>query len=303
MLDVIASSFTQGTVWAVMAIGIYITFRLLSITDMSAEGVFPLGGAIGAILITNAINPWLATIIAFFGGALAGAVAGWVHTKLKIPPLITGILMQTGLYSINLHVMDGRPNIALLGQETIYSPLEEMFDISKNMSVTIIALIILAVIILLLVFFLHTEIGLALRSTGDNPRMSEANGINTNAMKTLGYMISNGLIALAGAMVAQKDGFADISMGIGTIVIGLAAVVIVEVILPNKSIGVRLTTIILGSFLYRLIIDTILNQPFIDIRPTDLRLFSSLLLGFVLFLPEIQKGVASRQSASRGGNS
>ena len=133
--------------------------------------------------------------------------------------------------------------------------------------------------------------------------MSEANGINTNAMKTLGYMISNGLIALAGAMVAQKDGFADISMGIGTIVIGLAAVVIVEVILPNKSIGVRLTTIILGSFLYRLIIDTILNQPFIDIRPTDLRLFSSLLLGFVLFLPEIQKGVASRQSASRGGNS
>lgn len=303
MLDVIASSFTQGTVWAVMAIGIYITFRLLSITDMSAEGVFPLGGAIGAILITNAINPWLATIIAFFGGALAGAIAGWVHTKLKIPPLITGILMQTGLYSINLHVMDGRPNIALLGQETIYSPLEEMFDISKNMSVTIIALIILAVIILLLVFFLHTEIGLALRSTGDNPRMSEANGINTNAMKTLGYMISNGLIALAGAMVAQKDGFADISMGIGTIVIGLAAVVIVEVILPNKSIGVRLTTIILGSFLYRLIIDTILNQPFIDIRPTDLRLFSSLLLGFVLFLPEIQKGVASRQSASRGGNS
>ena len=303
MLDVIASSFTQGTVWAVMAIGIYITFRLLSITDMSAEGVFPLGGAIGAILITNAINPWLATIIAFFGGALAGAVAGWVHTKLKIPPLITGILMQTGLYSINLHVMDGRPNIALLGQETIYSPLEEMFDISKNMSVTIIALIILAVIILLLVFFLHTEIGLALRSTGDNPRMSEANGINTNAMKTLGYMISNGLIALAGAMVAQKDGFADISIGIGTIGIGLAAVVIVEVILPNKSIGVRLTTIILGSFLYRLIIDTILNQPFIDIRPTDLRLFSSLLLGFVLFLPEIQKGVASRQSASRGGNS
>lgn len=303
MLDVIASSFTQGTVWAVMAIGIYITFRLLSITDMSAEGVFPLGGAIGAILITNAINPWLATIIAFFGGALAGAVAGWVHTKLKIPPLITGILMQTGLYSINLHVMDGRPNIALLGQETIYSPLEEMFDISKNMSVTIVALIILAVIILLLVFFLHTEIGLALRSTGDNPRMSEANGINTNAMKTLGYMISNGLIALAGAMVAQKDGFADISMGIGTIVIGLAAIVIVEVILPNKSIGIRLTTIILGSFLYRLIIDTILNQPFIDIRPTDLRLFSSILLGFVLFLPEIQKGMASRQSAAKGGNS
>ena len=304
MLDVIASSFTQGTVWAVMAIGIYITFRLLNITDMSAEGVFPLGGAIGAILITNAVNPWLATLSAFIGGMIAGSVAGWIHTKMKIPPLITGILMQTGLYSINLHVMDGRPNIALLGQKTIYTPIAEMFDISKNMSVTVVALMILTAIIILLVLFLHTEIGLALRSTGDNPRMSEANGINTNKMKTLGYMLSNGFIALAGAMVAQKDGFADISMGIGTIVIGLAAIVIVEVMIPNKSIGIRLTTIVLGSFLYRLIIDTILNQPFIDIRPTDLRLFSSILLGLVLFLPEIQKGMNSRtnrQSFNKGG--
>ncbi len=304
MLEVIASSFTQGTVWAVMAIGIYITFRLLNITDMSAEGVFPLGGAIGAILISNAVNPWLATLAAFFGGVLAGSVAGWVHTKLKIPPLITGILMQTGLYSINLHVMNGRPNIALLGQETIYSYFESALGISKNMSVTLVALLILIVVITLLVLFLHTETGLALRATGDNPRMSQANGINTNAMKTIGYMLSNGLIALSGAMVAQKDGFADISMGIGTIVIGLAAIVIVEVIIPNRSIGERLVTIVLGSFIYRLIIDTILNQPFVDIQPTDLRLFSSILLGFVLFLPEIQKGVAEhngRQSLTRGG--
>lgn len=304
MFDVIASSFTQGTVWAVMAIGIYITFRLLNITDMSAEGVFPLGGAIGAILITNAVNPWLATFAAFLGGTLAGALAGWIHTKLKIPPLITGILMQTGLYSINLHVMGGRPNIALLGQSTIYSSIEEMFNLTKNQSVTIIALLILTALISLLVFFLHTETGLALRATGDNLRMSEANGINTNWMKTLGYMISNGCIALSGAMVAQKDGFADISMGIGTIVIGLAAIVIVEVILPNKSIGKRLVSIVLGSFIYRLIIDTILNQPIIDIQPTDLRLFSAILLGFVLFLPEIQKNMnqrAKRQPAFKGG--
>lgn len=297
MLNVIASSFTQGTVWAVMAMGIYITFRLLKITDMSAEGVFPLGGAIGAMMITSNINPWIATICAFFGGVAAGVVAGWIHTKLKIPPLITGILMQTGLYSINLHVMGGKANIALLGKDTIYKPFETMFNLTKNQSVTIVALLILAVLITLLVLFLHTEIGLALRATGDNQRMSAANGINTDRMKTLGYMLSNGFIALAGALVAQKDGFSDISMGIGTIVIGLAAIVIVEVILPNKSIGVRFMTIILGSFIYRLIIDTILNQPFIKIQPTDLRLFSSILLGFVLFLPEIQRGLARKGGA------
>lgn len=296
IIDVMTSSFTQGTVWAVMAIGVFITYRLLDIADLSAEGVFPLGGAIGAILITNEVNPFLATIIAFFGGALAGWLAGIIHTKMNIPPLLTGILMQTGLYSINLRVMSGRPNIALLSQQTIFTPLQDMFGISKNLSVTIVSLIVLLIIISLLVFFLHTEAGLSLRATGDNPRMSEANGINTKQMKTIGYMIGNGLIALAGAMVAQKDGFSDIGMGIGTIVIALASIVVAEVIIPNRSIGMRLITIIVGSFVYRLIIDTILNQPFIDIRPTDLRLFSALLLGFVLFFPEIQKNFRKRKS-------
>lgn len=296
MIDVIASSFTQGTVWAVMAIGVYITFRLLDIADLSAEGVFPLGGAIGAILIMNEVNPYVATLLAFVGGSLAGLLAGFIHTKMKIPPLITGILLQTGLYSVNLRVMGGRPNIALLSLDTIYTPIETMFGVSKNLSVTIVAIMVLIVLILLLVFFLHTEVGLALRATGDNPRMSEANGINTDGMKTLGYMLGNGLIALAGAMVAQKDGFADIGMGIGTIVIGLASIVVAEVIIPNRSIGVRLITIVGGSFVYRLIIDTILNQGYIDIRPTDLRLFSAVLLGVVLFLPEIQKSLPKRKN-------
>lgn len=296
MIDVITSSFTQGTVWAVMAIGVYITFRLLDIADLSAEGVFPLGGAIGAILIMNEVNPYVATLLAFVGGSLAGLLAGFIHTKMKIPPLITGILLQTGLYSINLRVMGGRPNIALLSLDTIYTPIETMFGVSKNLSVTIVAIMVLIVLILLLVFFLHTEVGLALRATGDNPRMSEANGINTDGMKTLGYMLGNGLIALAGAMVAQKDGFADIGMGIGTIVIGLASIVVAEVIIPNRSIGVRLITIVGGSFVYRLIIDTILNQGYIDIRPTDLRLFSAVLLGVVLFLPEIQKSLPKRKN-------
>ncbi|WP_338490189.1 ABC transporter permease [Ruoffia tabacinasalis] len=301
ILDVISSSFSQGVVWAVMAIGVYITFRLLDIADLSAEGVFPLGGAIAAILITNGLNPFFATAAAFAGGAAGGLLAGWIHTKLHIPPLLTGILLQTGLYSVNFQVMGGRSNLALLGQETIFTPMEDMFGFSKNMSVTVLGLIILAIIITLLVLFLHTEMGLSLRATGDNPRMSEANGINTNRMKTLGYIIGNGLIALSGAMVAQKDGFADLSMGIGTIVIGLASVIIAEVVIPNQSIGFRLTSIILGSFIYRLIIDFILNQPWIDIRPTDLRLFSAILLGFVLYFPQIQRQFGSRKKSAVSG--
>lgn len=299
MIDVLTSSMTQGTVWAVMAIGVYITFRLLDIPDLSAEGVFPLGGAIAAIMISSGINPIIATLLSLVGGCLAGALAGWIHTQLNIPPLITGILMLTGLYSINLHIMAGRPNISLLGQDTIYSLFQNHFAFSKNVSVTIVSLLILVIVILLLVAFLHSEIGLGLRATGDNDRMSQANGINIAAMKTLGYMVSNGLIALSGAMVAQKDGFADISMGIGTIVIGLASIVVVEVILPNKSIGVRLVSLILGSFVYRFIIDMILNQGLIDIQPTDLRLFSAILLGFVLYLPEFQKGHKRRRSQSK----
>lgn len=296
MLDVIGSSFSQGTLWAVMAIGIFITFRLLSIADLSAEGVFPLGAAICAMVITQEgvseqiapYLPYIGTLAAFIGGAVAGLAAGLINTKLNIPPILTGILLQTGLYSLNLRVMDGRPNIALLGQTTIFTPLEEGLGLSKNLSAAIVALVVLAFIILLLVAFLKTEVGLAFRATGDNKEMSLANGINTRRMTTLGYMLSNGLVGLAGAMLAQNNGFADIGMGIGTIVIGLASIVIAEVIIPNLSIGKRLLTIIVGSFIYRLIIDLILNQNFIDVAPSDLRLFQSLLLMLVLFLPEFQ---------------
>lgn len=312
MLDVIASSFTQGTLWAVMAMGTYITFRLLDIADLSAEGVFPLGAAVSASILTMEVSPdlipylpYIATIAAFVSGALAGLVAGIIHTRLNIPPLLTGILILTGLYSINLNIMGGRPNIALLGQTTIFTPLQDATGWSKNMTVAVVTLIVLVLIILLLVMFLHTEVGLALRATGDNEKMSQANGINTNLMKTLGYMIGNGLIGLAGAMIAQNNGFADIGMGTGTIVIGLASIVVAEVIIPNQSLGIRFATIIFGSFVYRLIIDAILNQPFIDVKPTDLRLFQAILLMSVLYLPEFQKQQARkkrRNQLASGGN-
>lgn len=295
MLDIVLSSFTQGVVWAVMALGVYITFRLLDIADLSAEGTFPLGAAICAILITSGVHPLLATISAFIGGLLAGSVAGWIHTKLKIPALLTGILILTALYSINLHIMAGRPNIALLGKTTIYSMVQDATGWSKNMSVTVVTLAILALIIIFLVTFLNTEIGLALRATGDNETMSAANGINTRRMKTLGYMIGNGLIALSGALVAQKDGFSDIGMGIGTIVIGLASIIVAEVVIPNKPLSIRFGSLIVGSFVYRLIIDIILNQKIISIRPTDLKLFSAILLTVILYLPELQKNRTSKK--------
>lgn len=296
MLDVIASSFTQGLLWAVMAVGVYVTFRLLDIADLSAEGVFPLGAAVSASIITMEHSqelapyiPFIATLAAFVAGAIAGLAAGVIHTKLNIPPLLTGILILTGLYSINLNIMDGRPNIALLGKITIFTALQDATGWSKNTTVAVITAIALAIILTILILFLHTEVGLALRATGDNDKMSEANGINTNRMKIVGYMIGNGLIGLAGAMLAQNNGFADIGMGTGTIVIGLASVIIAEVVVPNLTLGKRLTTIIIGSFVYRLIIDTILNQPFVTVKATDLRLFQALLLMLVLYLPEFQK--------------
>lgn len=296
MLDVIASSFTQGLLWAVMAVGVYVTFRLLDIADLSAEGVFPLGAAVSASIITMEHSqelapyiPFIATLAAFVAGSIAGLAAGVIHTKLNIPPLLTGILILTGLYSINLNIMDGRPNIALLGKITIFTALQDATGWSKNTTVAVITAIALAIILTILILFLHTEVGLALRATGDNDKMSEANGINTNRMKIVGYMIGNGLIGLAGAMLAQNNGFADIGMGTGTIVIGLASVIIAEVVVPNLTLGKRLTTIIIGSFVYRLIIDTILNQPFVTVKATDLRLFQALLLMLVLYLPEFQK--------------
>lgn len=303
MLDIVGSSLTQGIVWSIMALGVYMTFRLLDIADLSAEGTFPMGAAICAVLITSQVHPVIATVAAFLGGCCAGFVAGFIHTKLKIPALLTGILILTALYSINLHIMGRKPNIALLGQTTVFSIVQEWTGWSKNVSVAVVSGVIACVLILLLVWFLNTEIGLGLRSTGDNEAMSQANGIPTDKMKTIGYMIGNGLIALTGALVAQKEGFSDIGMGIGTIVIGLASIIIAEVIIRNQSLKNRFFTLILGSFIYRLIIDIILNQTIIPIQSTDLRLFSALLLAIVLYLPELQQKLPKSVSYMKGGAS
>lgn len=283
-MALILSSISQGLLWSVMAIGVYLTFRILDIADLTAEGSYPLGAAICASSIVSGMNPLLATLLAFLGGLLAGLMSGFIHTKLKIPALLTGIISLTALYSINLKVL-GKANVALLGQKTLVSQLYDM-GFTKTASFMIVGGIFVGLVIVLLTLLMKTQIGLALRSTGDNIPMSEANGIQTDHMKLMGYMLSNGLIALCGALLCQNNGYADLNAGVGTIVIGLASIIIAEVVIRNLSIGWRLLSVVLGSVIYRLIILAILSIPGMD---ADLvKLFSAMLLAAVLYLPEWQ---------------
>ncbi|MBF0778606.1 ABC transporter permease [Streptococcus cuniculi] len=290
-MDLILSSISQGLLWSIMAIGVYLTFRILDIADLTAEGAYPMGAAVCATGIVNGMNPLLATLLAFVGGMLAGLISGLLHTKMKIPALLTGIVTLTGLYSINLKIL-GKANVALLRQQTLVTQLQKL-GLTKTYAVLVIGAVFVAVVIVLLTLLLNTQVGLALRSTGDNIPMSEANGINVDKMKIYGYMLSNGLIALCGALLTQNNGYADLNSGTGTIVIGLASVIIAEVILRNLRIGWRLASIVLGSVVYRLIILAILEIPGMD---ADLvKLFSATLLAVVLFVPELQKKLQIRK--------
>lgn len=290
-MDLILSSVSQGLLWSIMAIGVYVTYRILDIADLTAEGAYPLGAAVAATGIVGGMNPLLATLLAFVVGMGAGLVSGLLHTKMKIPALLTGIVTLTGLYSINLKIL-GKANVALLRQETLVTQLQGL-GLTKTTAVLIIGSVFVAVVILLLTLLMNTQIGLALRSTGDNIPMSEANGINVNRMKIYGYMLSNGLIALSGALLTQNNGFADLNSGTGTIVIGLASVIIAEVILRNLRIGWRLLSVVLGSIIYRLIILAILEIP--GMAADLVKLFSATLLAVVLFVPEIQKKLRVRK--------
>lgn len=197
------SALSQGLLWSLLAIGVFLTYRILDIADLTAEGTFPLGAGIAALAITKGVSPYLACLLAFLGGVLAGLVTGLFHTKLKIPALLAGIITMTGLYSITNRVM-GAPNLSLLGSKTVYSFFENL-GLTKTHAAIIVGVLFALLVILVLHFFFKTEMGLAIRATGDNDAMSEANGINTDNMKLIGYMLSNGCIALSGALLAQNN--------------------------------------------------------------------------------------------------
>lgn len=281
----------QGFVYAIMALGVYITFRVLDFPDLSVDGTFPLGASVSAVLIVKGVNPFASVAIATLSGMIAGAVTALLNTKLKILNLLAGILMMIALYSINIRVM-GQPTTALLGYDTIFTPFEAL-GIEKYILTPIIFGIILIFISAILVWFLHTDIGLAMRATGNNMKMVKAQGVSTNRMVLFGLALSNGLVALSGALVAQSQGSADVNMGIGTIVAGLASVILGEAIIQDRTVFRAVVGVIVGSVLYRIAIAVALTFKFgvLQMTPSDLNLITSALVTIALVFPGIRKKI------------
>ena len=279
-LTVFQGAFIQGLIYGLMGLGVFLTFRILDFPDLTVDGSITLGAAVAASLIIAGVDPVAATLLAPLAGALVGMVTGILHAKFAIPPLLAGILSMIGLWSINLRVM-GRPNLPLLRQPTVYDYLSKA-GLSLRSSELILSAVVALIFILLLYYFLNTETGQALRATGDNEIMMRSLGVNTDRMKIMGLAISNGMVALSGAMIAQYQGFADVSMGVGTIVAGLASVIVGEVLLGRMRIMVWLIAVLTGSILYRLIIALVLKLGF---EPNDLKLFTALIVTIALISP------------------
>jgi len=289
-----------------MAIGVFMTFRILNMPDLSVEGTVILGAATAARLISNGHNPFLATILAAFVGSIGGFVTGVMHTKLRIPPILAGILTMVASYSVVLRIM-GTSNIGLPPHGpsrvvSVFTFLQEM-GLERESAIMIFATAIVVVMGAAYYFFCGTEIGSAVRATGNNRQMVAAQGVNTNAMIIMYLMISNGFVALSGALIAQSQAFASVDMGVGTIVVGLAAVIIAEVLFKVRRFWVRLITLVVGSIIYRLIIALVLA---LGMPPTDLRLLLAITVAFALTLPLIREKIlkilqALKKSENNGG--
>lgn len=286
----------SGLIYALVALGVLISFRILDFPDLTADGSFPLGGAVFAICVTHGINPWLATALGGVAGACAGLVTAWLHVSLKIMQLLASILVMVALYSVNLRIM-GAPNLPLLDQPSVFTPF---FNADGSNQYWVQPLVIFGFVLVAKFFldwFFATEIGLSMRATGVNARMARAQGVNTSRILLLGMAISNAFIALAGALFVQTQGGADISIGIGTIVVGLAAVIIGETLIPGKRFIIITLAVIVGAVLYRAFIalalgsDTLQHMGF---GPQDLNLVTAILVILALRLPAI-KGYFKRK--------
>ncbi|MBI0096894.1 MULTISPECIES: ABC transporter permease [unclassified Snodgrassella] len=286
----------SGLIYALVALGVLISFRILDFPDLTADGSFPLGGAVFAICVTHGINPWLATALGGVAGACAGLVTAWLHVSLKIMQLLASILVMVALYSVNLRIM-GAPNLPLLDQPSVFTPF---FNADGSNQYWVQPLVIFGFVLIAKFFldwFFATEIGLSMRATGVNARMARAQGVNTSRILLLGMAISNAFIALAGALFVQTQGGADISIGIGTIVVGLAAVIIGETLIPGKRFIIITLAVIVGAVLYRAFIalalgsDTLQHMGF---GPQDLNLVTAILVVLALRLPAI-KGYFKRK--------
>ena len=284
-MSLIASlgAFELGLIYALVALGVFLTFRILNFPDLTVDGSFPLGGAVAASMIASQVNPFYATAIAFFAGGLAGYVTAYLHVRLKIMQLLASILVMIALYSINLRIM-GKPNVPLLGDDTVFTLLP-FASLSEFWLKPLVLLVVVIIWKLLLDAYFATDSGLAMRATGGNPRMARAQGVSTDAMTLGGLALSNALVALAGALYAQSQGGADVSMGIGTIVIGLAAVIIGETLLPARKVIWVSLSCVLGAVLYRFFIAAALNGDFIGLQAQDLNLVTAVLVILALLIP------------------
>lgn len=286
----------QGLLWGVMVLGVYISFRVLDFPDLTVDGSFTLGAALAARLVVSGYNPWLGLLLALAGGMLAGLCTGLLHTRLRIAPLLAGILMMIALYSINLRVMGSKSMLSLLRMDTIFTSLNRI-GIPPNLTVVCLGVAALIVTASLLYIFLETEIGLVLRATGDNEQMVRSLGFNTSYAKVMGLALGNGLVALSGALVAQYQSYSDVGMGIGMIVVGLASVIMGEVIVGCDTLKRTLLAVIIGSILYRLVIALVMR---LGLPATDLKLFTAMLVITAMSSPLIKNKLNLWQSQAKG---
>jgi putative ABC transport system permease protein len=286
-----------GLIYGLVAIGVYLSFRVLNFPDLTVDGSFPLGAAVVAAAITGGLGPWLGTALAVAAGALAGLVTALLNVRFKILHLLASILTMIALYSINIRVM-GRPNVALLGEATVLTPFEGL-GLPSMWLRPLLLLIVVALVTALLVRFLGSEIGLAMRATGVNPRMAEAQGIRVGAVTCLGMALSNGLVGLAGALFAQVNGFADVTLGTGTIVVGLAAVIIGETLVPRAGVAAAVVGCLLGSVFYRIVVALALEADFLGLEASDLNLVTAVLVGIALILPATRARLLARRAPAR----
>lgn len=279
IIAAIPGATAQGLVWGVMALGVYVTYKLLDIADLTVDSSLCTGGATSAVLILMGMHPLLSLVFAVFAGMLAGLVTGFLHTRLRIPAILAGILTQLGLYSINLRIM-GKSSVALLRQPVVIS-------LGNIPMALLIGVLVAAAVVAVMYWFFGTELGCAIRATGNNRKMVRAQGVNTDTMKIIGLVLSNGLVGLAGGLLAQYQGSANINMGRGAIVIGLASVIIGEVIFGARfNFAYQLGSIVAGSVMYQIVIAFVLQ---LGLSTEDLKLFSAVTVALALSVPALQK--------------
>ncbi len=283
LINALPGSVSQGLIWGIMAIGVYVTYRILDVADLTVDGSFATGGAVAVVLILRGCNLWLAMLAAFAAGLIAGAVTGLLHTFMGIPPILAGILTQLSLYSINLKIM-GKANQSInVNQTDLLVSLRWVKELALRNPIATVG-IVMALLIAVLYWFFGTEMGCAIRATGINLHMSRAQGINTSFNKVLGIMLSNGLVAFSGAFLAQYQGFADVKMGQGAIVIGLAAVIIGEALFGKifKNFALRLLSVVIGSIIYYIVIQAVITLGF---DANLLKLLSAAIVAVFLAVP------------------